>query len=176
MLTDDTHDPFPAIAAAAQARRELAATVQRTWRGRPLLWTYSREARFEFIRLKAAPLTAAQEAALQHRATCLEGTPEHAAATEAAMRLLGGRSTPRLANATYALWLMLHEPEDWNTHPEDAQLRSHIDRWSDAELATATSDDILKMLHVVDATIEDAEATRAIPRPSNAPASPDAGN
>jgi hypothetical protein len=173
MLTDDPFDPT----AAADTRRETAATIQRTWRGKPLLWTFSREARFEFIRLKAPPLSPAQDAALQHRASLTPGSPEHQAATVEAMRLLGGRSTPRLANAILALWLMLHEPEDWNAHPEPAALRSLIDRWSDAQLTTATPDEVIEILTLVDATIEDAETTRAIPRPASHPAGEhEAGN
>ena len=165
-MIDDPYDPT-AAATAAETRRETAATIQRRWRGKPLLWTFSRESRFEFIRLKAPPLTPAQQAALDHRSSLLEGTSEYQAATVEAMRLLGGRSTPRLANAILAIWLMIHEPEDWNAHPEPAALRSHIDRWSDEHLTASTAADVLEIVTLVDAMIEDAETTRAVPRPSS---------
>ena len=172
MLTDDTFDPTP----AADLRRAEAATAVRTWRGKRLLWTFSRESLFEFIRLKADPLTTAQQAAMQRREACEEGTPEHTAATAELMRMLGGRSTPRLRNAVMALWLMTHQPEDWNAHPEAAALRSIIDHWSDEHLTTATEADLLEVVRLVDLVIEDTETTRAIPRPASHPPREDEGN
>jgi len=172
MLTDDTFDPTP----AADARREEAARLTRHWRGKPLLWTFSRESVFEFIRLKAAPLTPAQQSAMDRRAACTEGTAEHEHATADLLRALGGRSTPRLRNAVLALWLMTHQPAEWNAHPDAADLRSVIDAWSDAELDAASEADLLEILRVVDLVIEDAETTRAILRPAATPPREDAGN
>lgn len=174
MLTDDD----TTFEDAAQIRRETAARTQRAWRGKPLLWTFSRELKYEALHEKAAPLSEAQRAALERRDACLEGSAEHEAASREALHLLGGRSTPRLRNSIIALWLMLHQSADWNAQADRASLLCAIDAWVDTHLADVTSAELVQIVQLVDQVIEDAESTRAIPRPSapSAEGDTEAGN
>jgi len=163
LLTDDSADHL-ADHTAAQART-AAVIGSITWHGKPLLWTSSRAALYDYLRIPSPMLSAAAIAAIK-AAREAEGTPAQAAlqdqANEIYMAETGG-STGHVRNAQIILWLAAHVPGDWRALVHDrGRLLESIDAWTDENVGI---DELQKLADVTNELLTAADATRAIARP-----------
>lgn len=160
----ETDDDFRVEAAAASARKE-AFRGGLAWRGMPLIWTPSRAALFDFLRIPP-PVLAADTLAAIKAAREAAGTDEESELQDQANRLYNrdsGGGSGHVINAQIILWLAAHQPKDWRGIRHDrAKLLETIDEWIDQHVGL---DDTEQLAAITNKLLTAAEATQAIPQP-----------
>lgn len=169
ILVDDASDL--AFEQEAQKKRETAFQAAHEWHKMPLNWTSSKKMRYLWLQLPTAKLAdetlkAIQEAQANPKDDALKRRSDELFARDTA----GDNS--HHYNAGIVLYLAAHESSAWRSFAHDKErFMEEVERWIADNVGM---DEVFGLAEVTNRLLEDAESTRAVPRPSHR--SDDEGN